>query len=146
KTQRREIDRLSQSTFQPAMPDVADNADDFVRLFIHPTQEQTAPHRVFACEVESRELVADQDDFRIVAHIRFVEISAFSQRDAHGAEIVVIDVAYISVWRLSGGRLRAALDFERKVSGLSGQRKLRDKAGGLDAGQRRYALLQLFEK
>src|SRR5262249_3037360 len=123
------------------MPDVADNADDFVRLPAERTREEALAQRVFASEVKPPKFVTDQDDFRIFAHIRLGEVAAFSQRDAHGAEIVVIDVAYISVRVLPGRRLRAALDFELKVSGLSGQRKLCDQADSFDAGERRHALL-----
>src|SRR5262245_28004510 len=144
--QGREIDRLSQSAVQSAMPYVSDNADDFVRLPAQRTCEEAFAERVFAGKVKPREFVTDQDDFRIVAHIRLGEAAALSQRDAHGSEVVVIDVAYISVRVLPGSRFRSSLDFELKVGGLSGQGKLRDQSDSLDARQGGYALLQLIEK
>src|SRR5262245_27868070 len=102
------------------MPDVANNANDLVRRLAERALKETLAEWVFAGEVEPREFIADQDDFCIVAHFRLGEVAAFEKRDSHGADIVVIDIAYISVLALPGSRLGASLDFEREVRGLSG--------------------------
>src|SRR5262249_61069216 len=98
----------------------ADNADDFVRLSAERNCEKALAERVFAGEVEPRKFVADHDDFRIVANVPLGEVAPLPHRDAHGAEIVVIDVAYITVRALRASRFRPALDFEIEVSGLPG--------------------------
>src|SRR5258707_14639567 len=97
------------------MPDVANNADDFVRFLIQRSQAETLPQRVFANEEVLRKYFTDEDNFRIVVHFRLGEVAAFEQRDAHGAKIVVIDIADIRVRALSGKWSRVAFDCEREV-------------------------------
>src|SRR5213596_3801719 len=102
------------------MPHVADDADDFVRPLAQRTEAETLPQRVFARKESLRKHLTDEDDFRIVAHFPRSEAAPFQKRDAHGAKIIVVDVANISVRALPGIRGRAPLNVEVKVSGLAG--------------------------
>src|SRR5437764_7896089 len=102
------------------MPDIADNTDDFIRLLIRGAQPETLPERIFAGKEAPREQLADEDHFRITAHFRLRERAAVEQRDVHGAKIIVIHVANVSVGTWRGIRRRAPLNIERKVGGLSG--------------------------
>src|SRR5262245_43033269 len=98
------------------MPNVADNADDFVPLLTaRRTYEQSFANRGPSGEIPPRKHVTDQNNLGLVAHVGLGEPAADKQRNAHGSKIVVIDVANIGVRALSGGRLGAALDIEREV-------------------------------
>src|SRR5437870_272262 len=98
------------------MPHVADDADDFVK-FLSPIGADALPQRVFARKESLREHFADEHDLRVVAHLRRSEPAPLQKWDAHGAKIIVVDVAHIRMRVLPG--ICTPFDLEGKVRGLS---------------------------
>src|SRR5205814_1840666 len=96
-TQIRKIDRLSQLDVEPTMTDIPDNADDLVRLLARRDEAQSPPKRVFGAKETLCQDLTDNDDLRILAHLSLCERAAFKKRDAHGAKIIVVDVANVGL-------------------------------------------------
>src|SRR5262245_39437190 len=128
------------------MPDIADDADDFVRFLVQQIYPKVLSEGILIGEVAPSQLLADYHDLGAVIHLSLGERAPENQGDAHRAKILVIDTSNIGEPTLREILSGAAVDVERRIRGLAGKWKLGDQPDCLYPRQCRHALLQLVEE